>query len=273
MSENRPPTEDERIERMLAAIRQSFPSPKSSLRQFLPKYLADKLAHARLLFLQFKHKVPERAIALTAVSNLLDQMERVNGGPFKSLIGVDEGIRARLKEMIGQFSELPQESISFAPDRDLHHRLQMAAELTGVHIRQIVATGVANLLAELETLYGRSFSESRNVAADNQTSITDEAPPMKDDPMIVDAAQCPKCRDIVAPRWDQDLHGCGCGAIAITGGPTRSRVLWEEPNRPISITVIIAGLEELRASPGVWAAASTEPRKYRLIEGRLEVVQ
>ena len=85
----------------------------------------------------------------------------------------------------------------------------------------------------------------------------------------IDAAQCPLCRDIVISRWRHDFHECGCGAVAIDGGQEYLRLLWNEPNRPIHVTVVIDSLDEVRASPGVWAAGSTDPRRYRLTGGKL----
>jgi hypothetical protein len=74
------------------------------------------------------------------------------------------------------------------------------------------------------------------------------------------------------PRWDHDLHGCGCGAIAIDGGQGRRRVLWEQPNRPIYITVLVDTLQELRAGSGIWPADSIGSRTYRLTQGKLVAV-
>jgi hypothetical protein len=87
--------------------------------------------------------------------------------------------------------------------------------------------------------------------------------------MNIQAAQCPVCRDVVASRWHHDFHECGCGEIAIDGGQEYLRILWNQPHRPIHVTVVVDSLEELRASPGVWAAASTEPRRYQLRAGKL----
>lgn len=307
MSGERPTTESDRIEQMLAAIRNDLPLHTTGLRNFFPKELTEKLTHARLVFLQFRHRVPERSIALTGVLNLLDQMEQVHGGPFEQLIEGDAEVQAKLKAMIGEFNERPQDSFSFALDNDLHHRLRMAAEFAGVHIRQIVATGMANFLAQLESLYGGAFDEpprdnkcaclinnhtinagqsippvgstelppistaQPQGAVDHKARSAGGVPTTKDKPLNVDGAQCPICHDVIVSRWDHDLHGCGCGAIAINGGQSRWRTLWEHPNRPIHVTVEANSLEELRASSGVWPAESIEPRKYRLIDGKLLV--
>jgi hypothetical protein len=82
--------------------------------------------------------------------------------------------------------------------------------------------------------------------------------------MTVDGLQCPVCRDVVVSRWQHDLHGCSCGAIAIDGGQEYLRLLWNEPHQLIHLTVFVDSLDELQASSGVWAAESTEPRAYQL---------
>jgi hypothetical protein len=87
--------------------------------------------------------------------------------------------------------------------------------------------------------------------------------------MNVDAAQCPVCRDVVVSRWQHDFHECGCGAIAIDGGQEYLRLLWNEPHRPIQLTVVIDSVEELRATTGVWAAESKESHRYHLRGGKL----
>jgi ribosomal protein L37AE/L43A len=87
--------------------------------------------------------------------------------------------------------------------------------------------------------------------------------------MNVEAAQCPVCRDVIISRWQHDLHECHCGAIAIDGGQAYFRVLWQMPNRPIRVSVVIPSLEELRGSSGVWPAESTQPQRYELRAGKL----
>jgi hypothetical protein len=87
--------------------------------------------------------------------------------------------------------------------------------------------------------------------------------------MSIQAAQCPVCRDVIVSRWQHDLHECGCGEIAIDGGQEYLKLLWNEPNRPIHVTVVVDSIEEVRASPGVWGAQSTEPRRYLLLGERL----
>lgn len=82
--------------------------------------------------------------------------------------------------------------------------------------------------------------------------------------LSLQAAQCPVCRDVIVSRWQHDFHECGCGKIAIDGGQEYLRLLWNEPNQPIHVTVVISSVDDLRASPGVWAAQSTRPRKYLL---------
>ncbi len=153
-------SEAEKIEKMLQLIRVDLPpSSGPGQRMFFPKELPDRLTLARQILLQYKHKIPERSIALTGVLNLLDQMEKVHGGPFDSPVGWDEEERMRLREMVGEFKERPQESFSFGLDNDLQHRLRMVAEYTGVRIRQVVATGIALVLKEMEDVYGRSFND------------------------------------------------------------------------------------------------------------------
>jgi hypothetical protein len=87
--------------------------------------------------------------------------------------------------------------------------------------------------------------------------------------MNVDAAQCPVCRDVVVSRWRHDFHECGCGAIAVDGGQEYHRLLWKHPNQPIHVIVAVNLIDELRASPGVWPAQSTEPRRYHLVGAKL----
>lgn len=82
--------------------------------------------------------------------------------------------------------------------------------------------------------------------------------------ITIQAGQCPVCRDVIVSRWQHDLHECGCGAIAIDGGQEYLRLLWDKPNRPIHVTVVVDSLEEVRASSGVWAAQSLEPGRYQL---------
>jgi len=85
----------------------------------------------------------------------------------------------------------------------------------------------------------------------------------------VEGAQCPLCHNVVVSRWQHDFRVCGCGATAIDGGQEYSRLVWTQPHTPIDVTVAVDSLEELRATPGVWPAYSTEPRRYRLHDGHL----
>jgi len=95
----------------------------------------------------------------------------------------------------------------------------------------------------------------------------------QDNEIRIDAAQCPLCRDVLVSRWQHDLHGCSCGAIAIDGGQDYYRSLWTQPNRPIRVTVLVDSINEVRAGPGVWAVESTEPCWYRLVAGKLVPVE
>lgn len=241
--------------RMLAALRPSLPLSTTSLRNFFPKELTQKLTHARRVFLQFKHRVPERSIALTGVLNLLDEMEKFHGGPFEQLVEWDEEIKSKLQEMIGEFKERQRDSFSFGLDKDLHHRLRMAAEFTGVPLRQIVATGIASILAELETLYGRPFSDSLNREARHQALSTEAAPSTKEKPMTVDGAQRPNYRDI-------------CG-ITMGPRPARLRLRCHRGNRRASASQGAMG----RAQPpdlhhsGGWGVGGTARQPRGLVGG------
>ena len=152
--------EAEKLQAMLQLIRTDLPpSNGATQRMFFPAYLADRLTLARKHFIQNRQKVPERAIALTGVLNLLDKMDATHGGPIESAVAWDKDKKEQLRKNIGDFREMPQESFSFGLDEELQHRLRMTAEYTGVNIRQIVATGTNNILNELEQINGRPFDE------------------------------------------------------------------------------------------------------------------
>ena len=160
--------EQDKIEKMLALIRNDLPNSSGpGQRMFFPQELPFRLQLARKIFIQHRHKIPERAIALSGVMNLLDQLERVHGGPFDSAVAWDEEERDRLREMIGEFKETPQKSFSFGLDDAMQHRLRMASEYTGAKIRQIVATGMELILQQMEGILGRPFNEAPRIRKGN----------------------------------------------------------------------------------------------------------